>query len=246
MAVSTRTRFEVFKRDKFTCQYCGQKAPDVILHVDHIVAKNNGGSDGILNLATSCDGCNFGKSDIPLSDNVVLNRQRKQLEETQEKRNQIRMIAEWQNGLIDTENEEVEVINEMIGELISCHLTTFGLKTAKRLVRKHGFEGVLSAVREVCTTGAKTDDVLKSVEKKLCYEKMVRDDPRKARYAYVGGTLRNRFPQHWSPEYYSDIKFRWDEAGRHPDDLYTLAKQADSWNDFLEDVWNEIQEQDLA
>lgn len=27
-------RFEVFKRDMFTCQYCGRKAPDVILEVD--------------------------------------------------------------------------------------------------------------------------------------------------------------------------------------------------------------------
>jgi 5-methylcytosine-specific restriction endonuclease McrA len=27
MAVSKRTRFEVFKRDRFTCQYCG-KRPD--------------------------------------------------------------------------------------------------------------------------------------------------------------------------------------------------------------------------
>lgn len=27
--ISTRTRFEVIKRDKFTCQYCGAKAPHV-------------------------------------------------------------------------------------------------------------------------------------------------------------------------------------------------------------------------
>lgn len=37
-ALSNRTRFEVFKRDKFTCQYCGAKAPDVVLQCDHIVA----------------------------------------------------------------------------------------------------------------------------------------------------------------------------------------------------------------
>ena len=34
--IGKKMRFEVFKRDKFTCQYCGRKAPDVILEVDHI------------------------------------------------------------------------------------------------------------------------------------------------------------------------------------------------------------------
>jgi 5-methylcytosine-specific restriction endonuclease McrA len=37
LAVSVRTRFEVFKRDDFTCQYCGRKSPDVVLEADHIV-----------------------------------------------------------------------------------------------------------------------------------------------------------------------------------------------------------------
>ena len=36
-AISKKLRFEVFKRDSFTCQYCGKSAPDVILHVDHIL-----------------------------------------------------------------------------------------------------------------------------------------------------------------------------------------------------------------
>jgi len=35
-AISKKLRFEVYKRDKFTCQYCGRKAPDVILEIDHI------------------------------------------------------------------------------------------------------------------------------------------------------------------------------------------------------------------
>lgn len=32
-AISKRTRFEVFKRDNFTCQYCGKSAPNVLLDV---------------------------------------------------------------------------------------------------------------------------------------------------------------------------------------------------------------------
>jgi hypothetical protein len=29
-AISKKTRFEVFKRDAFTCVYCGKRAPDVV------------------------------------------------------------------------------------------------------------------------------------------------------------------------------------------------------------------------
>lgn len=34
--LSKTIRFEVLKRDSFACQYCGKKAPDVLLQVDHI------------------------------------------------------------------------------------------------------------------------------------------------------------------------------------------------------------------
>lgn len=64
--ISTRTRFEVFKRDKFTCQYCGATPPSVILHVDHIIAVSKGGSNAKTNLATSCQACNLGKSNVSL------------------------------------------------------------------------------------------------------------------------------------------------------------------------------------
>lgn len=54
-------RFDVFRRDNFTCVYCGAKSPDVTLHCDHKLAVANGGSDDISNLVTSCQDCNFGK-----------------------------------------------------------------------------------------------------------------------------------------------------------------------------------------
>jgi hypothetical protein len=62
MAVSKKTRFEVFTRDGFTCQYCGKQPPDTVLEVDHIIPRSRGGSDDIDNLATSCFDCNRGKA----------------------------------------------------------------------------------------------------------------------------------------------------------------------------------------
>lgn len=44
-AISQTLRFEVFKRDLFTCQYCGKRAPDVVLEVDHIKPVSKGGSN---------------------------------------------------------------------------------------------------------------------------------------------------------------------------------------------------------
>lgn len=54
-------RFQVLKRDNFTCQYCGQHAPNVILHVDHIIEVCDGGGDEPDNLVTACSACNVGK-----------------------------------------------------------------------------------------------------------------------------------------------------------------------------------------
>lgn len=62
-----RIRYEVFERDGYTCQYFGAKAPDVTLHVDHIVPVSDGGTDDLSNLVTACEYCNIGKSNLPTS-----------------------------------------------------------------------------------------------------------------------------------------------------------------------------------
>lgn len=68
MPVSKSRRFEVFKRDGFTCQYCGSRPPEVVLEVDHIDPRALGGADEELNLITSCADCNRGKSAKRLGD----------------------------------------------------------------------------------------------------------------------------------------------------------------------------------
>lgn len=68
MALSKSRRFEIFKRDAFTCQYCGQRPPEVVLEVDHIEPSSLGGADDELNLITSCWDCNRGKGAKRLGD----------------------------------------------------------------------------------------------------------------------------------------------------------------------------------
>lgn len=66
--ISTRTRFEIFKRDGFRCGYCGNSVVDGPLHIDHIQAVSSGGDNKPENLITSCDRCNLGKSNVPLEE----------------------------------------------------------------------------------------------------------------------------------------------------------------------------------
>lgn len=65
MAVSKRLRFEVLRRDGFTCRYCGAKAPDATLTVDHVTPVVLGGRDEPANLVAACTACNAGKSSTP-------------------------------------------------------------------------------------------------------------------------------------------------------------------------------------
>jgi hypothetical protein len=60
----------VFKRDLFTCKYCGRRPPEVVLEVDHIIPRAGGGSDDIENLVTACCDCNRGKAAKGLGDTV--------------------------------------------------------------------------------------------------------------------------------------------------------------------------------
>lgn len=71
MALSKAKRFEVFKRDGFTCQYCGQRPPEVVLEVDHIHPRALGGDDDDLNLLTSCADCNRGKGAKVLANRAI-------------------------------------------------------------------------------------------------------------------------------------------------------------------------------
>lgn len=66
--IGKKLRFDVFKRDSFTCQYCGSTPPKVILHVDHIMPVASGGGNEIENLITACSCCNLGKGASHLGD----------------------------------------------------------------------------------------------------------------------------------------------------------------------------------
>jgi 5-methylcytosine-specific restriction endonuclease McrA len=55
------TRFNVFLRDKFDCQYCGESFNTHDLTFDHLVPRSLGGRTTWLNVVTACAPCNLRK-----------------------------------------------------------------------------------------------------------------------------------------------------------------------------------------
>jgi len=52
------TRFNLFLRDRFTCQYCGSKDD---LTFDHVLPRSRGGKTTWENVVTACSPCNLRK-----------------------------------------------------------------------------------------------------------------------------------------------------------------------------------------
>ena len=57
------TRFNVFLRDRFRCQYCGIGYSSEDLTFDHIIPRSRGGRTTWANVVTACQDCNLQKSD---------------------------------------------------------------------------------------------------------------------------------------------------------------------------------------
>lgn len=54
-------RRNVFKRDGYVCQYCGQVTRDLTL--DHVIPRSRGGGSTWENLVSACRACNHKKAD---------------------------------------------------------------------------------------------------------------------------------------------------------------------------------------
>ncbi len=59
----TFSRRNIFKRDKYTCQYCGRQPKPDELTIDHVVPRSQGGQSTWNNCVLACMGCNHRKAD---------------------------------------------------------------------------------------------------------------------------------------------------------------------------------------
>lgn len=56
----------LFKRDRYTCAYCGNRYAHKDLSRDHIRPQSRGGKDSWMNCVTACRSCNQQKADMPV------------------------------------------------------------------------------------------------------------------------------------------------------------------------------------
>ncbi len=202
-SIPKKTRFEVFKRDSFTCQFCGRKAPDVLLVVDHMEPVSKGGTNHILNLITACRDCNLGKSDRRLADHTVLDKQRQQLEELQERKEQIEMMFQWHKGLLALEDHLITQLSNYWSEQVpGFSLNENGIKGLKRLKREFELDEIMTAMKIAAeqyleyADGQPTRESAELAWKKVggicAIRRRDKENPYEKRLYYIRGILRNR------------------------------------------------------
>lgn len=252
MGISRKLRFEVFKRDAFTCQYCGCKAPDVVLQVDHIKPKSKAGTDDILNLVTSCSECNAGKSNRELSDHEVIRQKRKQLEELQARKEQLEMMFEWQKGLLDL---EAETLNRLASYWTSLtpgfSLNDRGRKDLRQLLIRFGAQAVMAAMKTSAEqylqseAGKLTQDSVELAWKRvggICRMRESSLDPAALQQLfYIRGILRNHLNYIRESQALHLLR-RAAEAGVPIETLQEHAKVATAWDDWVYDIERLIEE----
>jgi 5-methylcytosine-specific restriction endonuclease McrA len=150
-ALSKKTRFEVFKRDGFVCQYCGAHPPSTILHVDHIHPVAAGGGNEIDNLVTACQSCNLGKSanlltDIPQS----LQDKAKQVIEREEQIKGYQKALDAKRSRIETEADAICEIYELFNKGFT--LSEKSMVTVRHFIEQLGLHDVRFAMEKAMTT----------------------------------------------------------------------------------------------
>lgn len=237
--ISQKTRFEVFKRDSFKCQYCGRCAPEVILNVDHIHPVSKGGEDDIMNYITSCFDCNSGKSDRLLSDDSVIAKQRGQLEELNERREQLEMMLKWREGLRDIDDVAIDKVADTWSKLAKgWSLNEAGRNSARKMIKDFGIAAVLDAMDVAArqyfkygVTDEPTDDSVQTAFSRLggiCRLSSQPDDVRQLYYAR--GILRKRV--YVNESYVMDLMKDAIKGGMPIEDLLSCARCCRNWTDF--------------
>jgi len=141
--ISKKLRFEVFKRDGFTCQYCGSAPPSVILHIDHIKPVVDGGKNCIDNLVTSCDACNLGKG--PRSLDAIPQSLKDKAADIAEREAQIKgyyAVIEAKRSRL--EDEAWDIVEALEGEPTSSYSKQF-LTSIKMFLGKLAYHDLLDA-----------------------------------------------------------------------------------------------------
>jgi len=169
LSISKKLRFDVFKRDSFTCQYCGRSAPEITLEIDHLQPVSAGGKNEMMNLVTSCYDCNRGKGARLLSDDASIKKQKAQLDMLNDRREQLKMMLAWKEELSNLVEEQIFEIECLIKKLSRLSLTDIGRQDVRSLIKRFGFMEVYEST-EIAFTKYEGDYAFKKIGG-VCYNR---------------------------------------------------------------------------
>jgi hypothetical protein len=247
-ALTKKTRFEVFKRDKFICQYCGRTATEVVLEVDHIVPVASGGGNDVMNLVTACRDCNAGKLHRELSDDSVIAKQHRQLAELQERREQLEMMIAWRTEL---ESADTEVLTHLIAHIEKageCYqLNELGRKDVRSWLRTYSYDELITATNIAAekllhdSTGlvynSSWNEYFSLIPRIAKMRRVQVEKPYMKDALYIRGILRNRF-RIWKEDQSLalDLIIEAIEKGADIEALMRQAKRTPSFNEWYDAV----------
>ena len=161
MSISKKIRFEIFKRDGFTCQYCGNTPPGIVLEVDHIKPKSKNGKDDKNNLITSCFNCNRGKSNIPLTE--ITPTLKNNLDKLNEKHEQLIEFENLKKRIDRKLLKDCEKVSEKYESLFDGYTLSDNFKhtSVKMFIEKLGVYEVLESMSLAYIKVRDSDKVIK-------------------------------------------------------------------------------------
>ena len=158
-SISKKLRFEVLKRDSFTCQYCSAKPPKVPLEIDHINPVCKGGKNNIDNLITACFDCNRGKSG-----NELTSIPKTILEKSEGKKLALQQYKEYQKILkeeriqMESDIDAVEFIYLNVFEYVFTEKFKISVK---QFIKILGVEEVIDSMEKACNRMYHEDKALR-------------------------------------------------------------------------------------
>ena len=195
-SLTKKVRFEVFKRDSFTCQYCGRTAPSVILEVDHIKPVCDGGQNELINLITSCFDCNRGKGKRRINSNNELKLQQEKLLELSKKREQMEMLLKWRDELSNFEDDQVLEIEARFDKMTGYSFDKGQMVKVSKWIKKFGLIEVIEcmeiSIKQYLKSDNDIDKVFNYIPRIAETRRADKNDPMIAKRNYIKGILYNR------------------------------------------------------
>jgi len=148
-AVSKKTRFEVFKRDNFTCQYCSAKPPKVPLEIDHLLPVCKKGTNHIDNLITACFDCNRGKGG-----NELTSVPKTVIEKSEGKKIALQQYKEYQK-ILALEKVQIDLDIDLVQNVYSSVFNGWEFTdkfriSVKKFIISLGIETVIESMETAC------------------------------------------------------------------------------------------------